>query len=145
MKNRKPWRDLTESVSWGPGFMDVLMLRNKKDGSFLPVRISGEYFFYLDSNKHPQIELSDWQWRPLLDCLGDLDDVANHKQIGGDHYKKLAVQPWDALQAWQTPEAFQGFLHGNAVTYLARYRDKGGKVDLEKAIHYLQKLLEVMP
>jgi hypothetical protein len=67
---------------------------------------------------------------------------ANDLQIGGDHYRKKAMQPWDVMEAWFTPEAFQGFLAGNAIKYLARHRDKGGVEDLKKARHYLDKLIE---
>lgn len=66
---------------------------------------------------------------------------ANDKQIGGDHYKRLSIQPWDAMQAWMTPEEFAGFLKGNAIKYLAR--NKNGIEDLEKARHYIDKLIEL--
>ena len=65
---------------------------------------------------------------------------ANDKQVGGQHYKNLAVQPWDALEAWLSPEGFSGFLKGSAIAYLAR----GRELDLDKAIHYLEKLREVI-
>jgi hypothetical protein len=68
---------------------------------------------------------------------------ANDTQVGGDHYRSKAIQPWDAMQAWMSPEAFIGFLHGNAIKYLSRYREKGGANDIRKAIHYCQKILEV--
>ena len=32
---------------------------------------------------------------------------------------------------------------GNAIKYLARWRDKGGVDDLRKAIHYIEKLIEM--
>lgn len=68
---------------------------------------------------------------------------ANDMQVGGDHYRFKAVQPWDAMEAWMSPEAFKGFLLGNTIKYLARYRDKGTPLtDLEKAQHYLAKLIE---
>lgn len=70
---------------------------------------------------------------------------ANAVQIGGAHYRSKRVQPWDAMAAWFTPEEFRGFLKGNAIKYLARERDKGGRQDLAKARHYLDKLLEVTP
>ena len=35
-----------------------------------------------------------------------------------------------------------GFCEGNAIKYICRYKDKGGVQDLEKAIHYLQLLIE---
>lgn len=70
---------------------------------------------------------------------------ANDRQIGGTHYRTKAIQPWDAMSAWMSPEAFSGFLQGNVIKYVARYRDKGGREDLLKARHYLDKLLEATP
>jgi hypothetical protein len=64
-------------------------------------------------------------------------------QIGGDHYARKAVQPWEAMEAWMSHEAFIGYLQGNVIKYMARWRDKGGVQDLAKAAHYLQKLIEV--
>ena len=69
---------------------------------------------------------------------------ANSYQYGGDHYAIKAVQPWDAMQSWMTPEQFEGFLRGNAIKYLARYPDKTGIEDVKKARHYLDKLIEHM-
>lgn len=40
-------------------------------------------------------------------------------------------------------EAFAGYLMGNVVKYIARYRDKNGVEDLKKAQHYLDKLIEI--
>ena len=65
---------------------------------------------------------------------------ARDTQVGGTHYTKLAIQPWDAMAAWMTVEEFRGFLRGNAIKYLAR--DKNGVEDLAKASHYLSRLLE---
>jgi len=62
-------------------------------------------------------------------------------QVGGTHYANKAVQPWAAMEAWMQPEAFAGFLRGNAIKYLARCDDKGGLEDLKKARHYLDKLI----
>lgn len=63
-------------------------------------------------------------------------------QVGGGHYIKLDVQPWEAMEAWMSKEEFQGFLRGNAIKYLAR--DKGNRLeDWRKAKHYIEKLIEV--
>lgn len=70
------------------------------------------------------------------------DTPANSYQVAGDHYVSKTIQPWDAMQAWMTPEQFAGFLRGNAIKYLARCDDKGGVDDLKKARHYLDKLIE---
>jgi hypothetical protein len=67
---------------------------------------------------------------------------ASYYQVGGGHYKAKEVQPWDAMKAWMTPEQFEGYLRGNVIKYLARYPEKGGGIDLLKARHYLEKLLE---
>jgi hypothetical protein len=65
-------------------------------------------------------------------------------QVGGDHYKELAVQPWAAMESWLTPEEFAGYLRGNAIKYLARAGRKGdAEQDLRKALHYLEKLVSV--
>ena len=69
-------------------------------------------------------------------------DINSH-QVGGDHYASKTVQPWDAMQAWMSKEAFAGYLHGNCIKYLARYLDKNGVQDLKKCQHYLAKLIEV--
>jgi hypothetical protein len=64
---------------------------------------------------------------------------ANDKQIGGDHYKKYkGLEPWDVVLAWNL-----GYLEGTALKYIARWRDKNGIEDLKKAIHFLEKLIEV--
>jgi hypothetical protein len=38
-----------------------------------------------------------------------------------------------------------GYLEGSATKYVARWRKKGGIEDLRKALHYTNKLLEVLP
>lgn len=69
--------------------------------------------------------------------------AANDQQIGGDHYQRKAVQPWDAMQAWLSPEGFREYLRGNVIKYMARCWDKNKVEDLQKARHYLDKLIEV--
>ena len=63
---------------------------------------------------------------------------ANDKQVQGDHYRARPIQPWDYIAANGL-----GFFEGNVVKYVTRWRDKGGVSDLEKAQHYLQKLIEL--
>lgn len=65
-------------------------------------------------------------------------NAINAVQIGGDHYKSKAIQPWDYIASNNL-----GYLEGNIVKYVSRWKDKGGVQDLEKAMHYLQKLIEV--
>ncbi len=63
---------------------------------------------------------------------------ANETQVGGTHYKQFQYETWDVILDWQL-----GYLDGNAVKYLSRWRHKGGVQDLQKALHYIQKLIEV--
>lgn len=62
---------------------------------------------------------------------------ANDKQIGGTHYKK-SIEPWDAIHSWDL-----GYFDGTAVKYLARWKAKNGVQDLEKAKHFIEKLIEI--
>jgi hypothetical protein len=59
---------------------------------------------------------------------------ANDYQIGGNHYKTNGVQHWDLFG--------QDYLIGCATKYISRWRNKNGKQDLEKALHYAKKLKE---
>lgn len=67
---------------------------------------------------------------------------ALERQEGGSHYQKMAVQPWQVMEAWLTPEEYRGYHKGVAIAYLARERQKGGDGDIKKAIHHLQRLVE---
>lgn len=69
--------------------------------------------------------------------------TANEYQVAGVHYTNKAIQPWDAMEVWMTEEQFKGFLLGNIIKYMARFQEKGGRTDLEKASHYLDKLKEM--
>jgi len=67
-----------------------------------------------------------------------------NQQEGGDHYAKLGdYQPWKVLEKWLTRDELRGFAKGTAIAYLARERDKGGTLDIKKAIHTLQIYLEL--
>lgn len=62
----------------------------------------------------------------------------NDTQIGGEHYKKATFQPWDwALQR----HGSLGHYEVSIIQYVTRFREKGGKQDLEKAMHYLDKMI----
>ncbi len=60
---------------------------------------------------------------------------ANDNQVGGDHYKKRKGQHWDWAQ--HLP-----YLEGCATKYIGRHQDKNGLQDLDKAMHFVQKLVE---
>jgi hypothetical protein len=59
-------------------------------------------------------------------------------QVGGDHYKSLAIQPIEYITKNNLP-----YCEANVVKYITRWRDKGGKKDLEKAKHYIDLLISL--
>ena len=63
---------------------------------------------------------------------------AKDAQVGGAHYKHFKIQPYEFFQANGLR-----FCEANAIKYICRHRDKGGKIDLEKAIHTLELLIEM--
>lgn len=58
-------------------------------------------------------------------------------QVGGDHYSKMKIQPIDFITANGL-----GYMEGNIIKYVCRYKSKNGVEDLKKAQHYLQMLIE---
>lgn len=59
------------------------------------------------------------------------------KQIGGDHYKTMKIQPAEFIE-----QNGLSYLQGNAIKYICRFRDKNGIEDLRKAKHYIDMLIE---
>ena len=69
---------------------------------------------------------------------------AQDRQEGGDHYKKMDVQPWDVIDTWPLEQQI-GFYRGNAVKYIMRMGNKDQQLqEIKKARHYLDKLIEVL-
>jgi hypothetical protein len=61
-----------------------------------------------------------------------------HLQVGGLHYKKLKIQPVEYIHANNL-----GYFEGTVVKYISRWRDKGGVEDLQKAIHFIELLMDL--
>ena len=59
------------------------------------------------------------------------------KQIGGSHYKDMKIQPLDFIIQNEIP-----YMEGNIIKYVSRYKAKNGLQDLEKAMHYLEILID---
>lgn len=59
------------------------------------------------------------------------------KQVGGSHYKKYKIQPVEFIVKNNI-----GFVEGNIIKYILRFKDKGGIADLEKAKHYIELLID---
>ena len=59
-------------------------------------------------------------------------------QVGGTHYKDLIMQPIELII-----KANLSFIQGNIVKYITRYKNKNGKQDVEKCIHYAKLAIEL--
>lgn len=59
-------------------------------------------------------------------------------QVGGEHYKSMSVQPAEFIHRNGI-----GFLEGNVIKYVCRYKAKNGMEDLKKARHYIDLLMEL--
>ncbi len=52
-------------------------------------------------------------------------------QVGGNHYKNMAIQPVEFCEVNNLP-----YCLANIVKYVVRHENKHGRQDLEKAMHY---------
>jgi len=59
-------------------------------------------------------------------------------QEGGDHYKDMRIQPAEFIHTNNI-----SYLEGCAIKYLCRHKRKGGKLDLLKAKHYIDLIIEL--
>tara|TARA_R110000851_G_scaffold120143_2_gene248298 strand:+ start:1775 stop:2125 length:351 start_codon:yes stop_codon:yes gene_type:complete len=107
----------------------------------------------MKKDRSKQLEPTEKQKRIVKDNAGILDfhnsltpfekafkkqlkiESALNTQVGGDHYIKHTIRPWDIIDEYDL-----GYYGGNALKYLLR--DKGDrKEDLEKARHYIAKMI----
>ena len=60
------------------------------------------------------------------------------EQEGGNHYKGLEIQPVEYIHRNGI-----GYIEGNVIKYVSRWRSKNGIADLKKARHYIDLLIEL--
>lgn len=91
----------------------------------------------------PMIEVKELPTLEDLEAMFEEQDkpqplTALDTQVGGGHYKSFAIQPIEFVFKNNL-----NFLQGNIIKYACRYKDKNGREDLEKVIHYAQLLIEL--
>ena len=62
---------------------------------------------------------------------------AYKKQVGGNHYQSMVMQPSEFINKNKLP-----FAEGSAIKYICRHAAKGKEQDIHKAIHYLEMILD---
>lgn len=65
---------------------------------------------------------------------------ADNRQVGGQHYKAAdkSQEHWNLVQAYGWD-----YFTAQVIKYMMRWRKKNGLQDLEKARHFLDKLIEI--
>lgn len=61
----------------------------------------------------------------------------NLHQVGGTHYERLKIQPINLFVKYNL-----NWFQGEAIKYVSRFPNKGGKEDLQKALHIMGLALE---
>lgn len=70
-------------------------------------------------------------------CKGAMELKALDTQVGGGHYKDMAIQPME----YSMKNGLDACQH-TAIKYISRFRDKGGIEDLRKAKHVIDMLIQ---
>ena len=68
----------------------------------------------------------------------DAQALASQYQVGGDHYRGAEFQHWDLVRVFEWD-----YFQAQAIKYIMRYKMKGGVQDLEKAQHFIVKMIEM--
>ena len=107
------------------------------NASDIPVAMPSPYGYTANAGGgEVEFTLQDY-FRKLYE-VNDLkpEPTVKSEQVGGDHYQKAALQPWDIFLAWGLdPWA------ANVVKYILRFPHKNGLEDLQKAKHYVDFLI----
>jgi low affinity Fe/Cu permease len=72
-----------------------------------------------------------------IDEIIDKADNALNEQVGGEHYKKYAIQPAEYCQRNKLNS-----LESSIIRYATRHQDKNGREDIEKIIHCAKLILK---
>ena len=108
-------------------------------GIIVGVGTTNETIGTLYAGLWPHTNSDVWQEVPNPKLTQD-NEINNtdgkRKQIGGDHYAKHTIQPWDIIREYELD-----FFEGNALKYLLRQKDNRLE-DLQKAAHYLEECIK---
>ena len=75
------------------------------------------------------------QW--VQKILRRMKKMSNLHQVGGSHYERLKIQPINLFIKYNL-----NWFQGEAIKYVSRFPNKGGKEDLQKALHIMRLALE---
>lgn len=90
---------------------------------------------YLTTAQIPNFDFITIDGRPKVK-----EDTVNHPS----HYTDGGIETIEAIEAQLSTEEYEGYLRGNCVKYLWRWRHKGGVEDLKKCKWYLDRLISLI-
>ena len=98
---------------------------------------TNEYSHATRSRDENRLDLTPWTDDDKFVTKTPPPIAASGKQVGGGHYQLFMIQPSEFIHQNRL-----GWCEGNAIKYVCRHKNKNGRQDIEKAIHYLELLLE---
>lgn len=97
------------------------------------------YDYTVDINgEHEYFNEDELELLSVSEVVETKSQSALDKQVSGNHYKDCGIQPIEYIHANGL-----SYLEGNVIKYTTRHSKKNGKADIEKAIHYLELILEM--
>jgi hypothetical protein len=111
------------------------------NGMITRTRTGREFRYYAAVAKHEKPAAQTTVVVPPMVVAEAEEKHPDEVQVGGTHYKDMAMQPWQVMEIMLTPAEFIGFLKGNIIKYSMRQgRKAGANDDGMKAVHYSEKL-----
>lgn len=84
------------------------------------------------------LDLSETSEAEMTEAERVKEFMARNKQVGGNHYKDMAIQPAEYCH-----KNGLGYCESIAIRYISRWKGKDGVKDLEKAKHAIELLIEM--
>jgi hypothetical protein len=72
------------------------------------------------------------------------EKLGMNEKINPEHYTQGGIEVIDFIESKMTKENYEGFLLGNVLKYVSRYKYKNGVEDLAKADWYLDRLISLL-
>ncbi len=73
-----------------------------------------------------------------------MSELASNRQVAGNHYREMGVQPWDVVDTWPREQRI-GYYRGGALKYIMRMGAKDENAqEIAKGQHSMEQLLEVL-
>lgn len=114
----------------------VTYLYNRPDGRVYTLDVDDETWLWDED----YLELVEEKTGVVWIDEDEVVDNVNHPA----HYANKNIEVLDYIKDTVTDDGYEGYVVGNVIKYVSRYRLKGGIEDLKKAQFYLNDLIGTM-